>query len=281
MEAKVCMVSGSTSGIGLATVKALAQRGMQVVVVGRNAQKGRQVVESLEKETGNPLTFIQADLSVLAQVRRLADEFKKRHSRLDVLVNNVGGFFRKREQSADGIELTLALNLLGPFLLTNLLLDEIRASAAGRIVNVSSDAQRMGVLDLADLERKQKYSGMKAYAQSKLGLLLFTYELARRLEGERVTVNALHPGFVATNIGQDYGGLVKIFSPIMNMFAQSPEQGADTSVYLAAAQEVDGVSGKYFIKKKMAESAPVSYDKEIAGQLWQVCEKMTGLGVGV
>jgi NAD(P)-dependent dehydrogenase (short-subunit alcohol dehydrogenase family) len=218
-----------------------------------------------------------ADLSVQAQVRRLAQEFKRRYSRLDVLINNAGGFFMKRQLSADGIEMTFALNYLSVFLLTSLLLDTLKASAPARIVNISSDAHRRARINFEDLELERKYSGFGAYGQSKLAVALFTYELARRLEGTQVTVNALHPGFVATNLGRNNGWRIKLFAPLVKLMALSPEEGAETSIYLASSSEVAGITGKYFDKKKAVRSSLASYDETAARRLWEISAEMTGL----
>jgi NAD(P)-dependent dehydrogenase (short-subunit alcohol dehydrogenase family) len=278
MSGKTCIVTGATSGIGFATAKTLAQQGATVVAVGRNPEKGIEIVTRIRRETDNTSTeFMPADLSVQAQVRRLAQQFQSGHPRLDVLVNNVGGFFTRRQLTADGIERTFALNHLSVFLLTNLLLDTLKASAPARIVNVSSDMHKSARIDFDDLQGEHKYSGARAYAQSKLAIVLFTYELARRLEGTGVTVNALHPGFVATNLYQNSGRLIKLFTPLVKLMAKSPEEGAETSIYLATSSEVEGVTGKYFNEKQAVRSAPASYDEATAQRLWKVSAEMTGL----
>jgi len=278
MKDKICMVTGATSGIGLATAQALAQQGATVIVVGRNPEKATTTVARIRQETGNPLVkFMLADLSVQAEIRRLAREFQSRYSRLDVLVNNAGGFFLKRQLSADGIEMTLALNYLNFFLLTHLLLDTLKASAPARIVNVSSAVHKNARIDFENLQRERKYSGIGAYGQSKLAVVLFTYELARRLEGTQVTVNALHPGLVATNIAANNGWLFKLFTPLGRFIALSPKEGAQTSIYLASSPEVAGVTGKYFDKNKAAPLAATSYDQAIAQRLWEISIEMTGL----
>jgi NAD(P)-dependent dehydrogenase (short-subunit alcohol dehydrogenase family) len=279
MEGKVCLVTGATSGIGLATARGLAERGATVISVGRDAQKGARTVAQIQEQSGNPsVEFLLADLSVQAQVRDLAAEFKGRHQRLDVLINNAGGFYIKRRLSADGIEMTLALNLLAPFLLTHLLLDRLKASAPARILNVSSDMHKSARLDLEDLELAEGYSGMRAYGQSKLGLVLLTYEFARRLAGTGVTANALHPGFVDTGINQGSGCLFKAARPFIKLLAKSPEEGAETSLYLATAPEVADVSGAYFVKEEAVASAPATYDEALAQRLWAICARMTGIG---
>ncbi len=279
MSGRICLVTGATAGIGLATARALAQQGATVVGVGRNAGKGQETAARIRQETSNPaVEFLAADLSSQAEVRRVAAEFRAAHSRLDVLVNNVGAFFMQRRLSADGIEMTWALNYLGVYLLTHLLLDTLRASAPSRIVNVSSAMHQSAQLDLDDLQGEHKYSGMKAYGQSKLALVMLTYEWARRLEGTDVTVNALHPGFVATDMYRSSGGIVRLVAPIIQWMAIGPEAGAETSIYLATSHEVAGITGKYFVKKQPARSAPASYDAAAAQHLLKISDEMVGLG---
>jgi NAD(P)-dependent dehydrogenase (short-subunit alcohol dehydrogenase family) len=278
MDGRICLVTGATSGIGLATARCLAQQRATVIVVGRNRQKGEDVVAHLRQESDNPaVDLLLADLSDQTQIRQLARSFESRYPRLDVLINNAGGFFAKRQKTADGIEMTLALNFLAPFLLTNLLLSTLKASAPARIVNVSSDIHRSARIDFKDLELERRYSGQRAYGQAKLALVLFTYELARRLAGTRVTVNALHPGFVATGIGQQDGGIVKLFAPLIKLIANSPEEGAQTSVFLASSPEVAGVTGQYFKKAQAVPSGRASYQEDTARRLWEIAARMTGV----
>ena len=276
---KVCLVTGATSGIGKITATALAAQGAQVVVVGRNGPKTQGVVRGIQSETGNDAVhFLLADFTDLQQVRELAAAFKEKHSQLDVLVNNVGAFFNTREETAYGVEMTFLVNYLAPFLLTNLLLDPLLNSAPARIVNLSSNAHKYGQIDFDDLNFKHSYSGMKAYSRSKLASLLFTYELSRRLAGRGVSVNAVHPGHVATDLWRTQfpiiGPVVKWF---MGLFALSPEQGADNTIYLASSPEVEGISGKYFVKREPAQSSAASYDKEVAQRLWELSENITSL----
>jgi NAD(P)-dependent dehydrogenase (short-subunit alcohol dehydrogenase family) len=278
VSGKTCLVTGATSGIGFETARVLAQAGATVVAVGRSQERGAEAVARIRQETGNAVVeFLQADLSVQAQVRSLAQEFQRNHAPLDVLVNNAGGFFMPRRLSADGIEMTWALNYLSVYLLTELLLDTLKASAPARIVNVSSDMHRSAQLNFDDLQGARKYSGMKAYGQSKLAMVLFTYELARQLEGTGVTVNALHPGFVATNMYRSSGGMIKLMAPLIKLMATSPEAGAETSIHLATSPGVEGVTGKYFVKKQPARSAPTSYDETAGQRLMQISAEMTGL----
>lgn len=278
MKGKICLITGGTGGIGRVTAQALAQTGASVVMVARNPQKAEGVVREIREKTGNPqVDYLLGDLSVQADVRRVAAAFRERYNRLDVLINNAGLYFWKRQLSQDGIEMTFALNHLAYFLLTNLLLDMLIANAPSRIVNVSSVAHVGARLDLDDLQNKHWVFGWSVYGRSKLANLYFTYELARRLKGTGVTVNALHPGFVATNFGRSNGGIFDLVFKIGQIAAISPEQGAKTSIYLATSPEVEGVTGKYFRKCKAIPSSRISYDEEIARRLWLLSEEMTGL----
>lgn len=279
MQNRVCVVTGATAGIGEVTARELARMGARVIGVGRNAQKCADTSARIQAATGNPaVEFLVADLSSQAQVRKLAAEIGQRAPRLDVLVNNAGAFLNTRQESADGIEMTMALNHLNYFLLTHLLLDQLKAGAPARIVNVSSDAHRNGRIDFDDIEARRKFNGWRMYSQSKLANVLFTQELARRLEGARVTANSLHPGFVATQFGHGNGGLVgaglKLFQKIA---ALTPEQGAQTSLHLAASPDVEGVTGKYFSDRKQADPAPAARDQAAAERLWAWSEEKTGL----
>jgi NAD(P)-dependent dehydrogenase (short-subunit alcohol dehydrogenase family) len=278
MVEKICLVTGATSGIGLATARALAQEGATLIAVGRNAKKGAEVVAQLRQATGNPaVESMTADLSVQAQVRGLAEAFAGRYPRLDVLVNNAGGFFLLRRLSADGIEMTWALDYLSVYLLTRLLLEPLKASAAARIVTVSSDVHQGVSLDFDDLEGRRSYRNFNAYGQAKLAEIMFTYELARRLAGTRVTANALHPGVVATNIWSSSAPIVRLINPLIRLVMLSPEAGAQTSLYLATSPEVAGVTGKYFDKQRTVRSSLASYDEAAAQRLWQISAEMTGL----
>jgi retinol dehydrogenase-12 len=278
MQGTICLVTGATSGIGLVTAQALAQQGATVVLVGRNPERTTAIVSRIQQETGNPhVAYLIADLSAQAQVRQLAGEFQRRFARLDVLLNNAGAFIARRSLSVDGIEMTLALNHLAYFLLTHLLLDTLKATPAARIVNVSSDAHRKAQFDFADPQGAHRYRGWRAYCQSKLANLLFTYELARRLAGTGITANAVHPGFVATGFGHNNRGLVALGVWLAQFTALTPEQGAETLIYLATSPEVAGVTGMYFVKKHSVESSAASYDQAAAQRLWQLSAELTGL----
>ena len=276
---KTALVTGATSGIGKATAEALARQGMTVVLVARDAEKGRAVLEEIRSKSGNPtLDVLLADLSSQAAIRRLAEEFQRKYSKLHVLVNNAGGVFSARKLTVDGLEYTFAFNHLAYFLLTNLLLDTLRASAPARIVNVSSGAQGMGKINFADLQGEQRYSVQAAYSQSKLANVLFTYALARRLEGTGVTANVLHPGVVRTNFGRVETPLLwRVLFPLIDPFMLTPEKGAETAVYLATSPEVEGVSGKYFAKQKAVRSHSISYDQAVQERLWEVSAQLTHL----
>jgi NAD(P)-dependent dehydrogenase (short-subunit alcohol dehydrogenase family) len=279
MSGKTCLVTGATSGIGAVTAEALVRLGATVIIVGRDRARTEQLADRLRRETGNQAVEpLLADLSIRADVRALAAQVRERFPRLDVLINNAGAMFDPRRESADGIEMTWALNHLAYFLLTNLLLDTLKSSAPARIVNVASDAHKMARrIEFDDPEGKKRYKPFRAYAQSKLANILFTIELARRLEGTGVTANCLHPGFVATNFTTGSGLLFWIMRQSARIMAISPEAGARTTIYLAAAPEVAGVSGGYFVKQKPATPTAAARDPEAARRLWRLSEEMTGL----
>ena len=276
MKNKTCLVTGATSGIGQATAKALAQKGATVIVAGRNPELCQNTVALIQSETGNPnIHYLLANLSVQAQVRGLAAEFKSRYERLDVLVNNAAAIFFSRQVSADGIEMNFAVNHLAYFLLTNLLLETLKSNAPARIVNVASNSHRGEHLDFDNLELERGYNPGRAYGRSKLANLYFTYELSRRLKGTGVTVNAMHPGFVRTNMAANNGWLVRFFLPLVHLNSLTPEEGARTVVYLASSPDVESITGKYFVRERDVASDPVSYDETIAKRLWDVSEEMT------
>jgi len=279
MQNKICIVTGANAGIGKITAIELARHGATVVMICRNQERGEAALAEVQAESGSQqVELLLADLSVQAEVKQVAQEFKQRYDRLDVLVNNAGGIFMERTTSLDGLEMTFALNHMGYFLLTNQLLDLLKASQPARIVNVSSNAHRFGDIDLDDLQNEQKYSGFGAYGQSKLANILFTKELARQLEGTEIAVNALHPGFVKTQFGQrnKVNGLMRvlIYKVISPLFAISPEKGAETSLYLATSSEVEKVTGEYFDKKKISKVSKQANDMEVARQLWAKSQEL-------
>jgi NAD(P)-dependent dehydrogenase (short-subunit alcohol dehydrogenase family) len=279
LHGKVCLVTGSSSGIGRVTASGLAALGASIVLACRNPERGERARQEIIRESDNQDVSVGlVDLARLDSVRSFAKDFRQKFSRLDVLVNNAGIYLSKRVVTADGFEATFATNHLGHFLLTNLLLELMKASAPSRIVNVSSEAHGMGHIKFDDLQGERKYSGHKAYSQSKLANVLFTYELARRLEETRVTVNCVHPGTVRTNFARNNGGflglVVTVFAPLM----LSPEQGAKTVIWLASSPEVEHSTGKYFTKQSEVKSSKQSYDLEVAKHLWDVSRELTGLG---
>ena len=276
---KRCLITGATAGIGLVTARELARRGARVVLVGRNAEKCARIAAAIKEQTGSAhVTYLVGDLSAQKEVRRVAQEYREQYRRLDVLVNNAGAVYFDRQVSADGIEMTFALNHLGYFLLTTLLLDLIVASAPARVINVSSEAHRRVRLDFDDLENARRYSAWRAYGQSKLANLYFTYELARRIPlGTGVTVNAVHPGLVRTDFGRNNGLRATLMWALARWFAISSEAGARTSVFLAASPSVATTTGKYFVEEQERRSSAVSYDAAAAGRLWEVSEGMVGI----
>ena len=281
MAGKTCLVTGATAGIGKETALGLARLGATVVVAGRNRERCTATVEQIKAQTRNPsVDFLLADLSSLQEVRNLAGQVKEKYPRLDVLVNNAGAIMLSRHLSVDGIELTFALKHLSYFLLTNSLLDHLVASAPARIVNVSSSSHRRTRLNFDNLQFHRRYGGYRAYAQSKLANVLFSYELARRLDGSGVTVNVLHPGLVATNFLSNNGKLGQLLCFFMGLRGMNAAKGALTSIYLAGSTEVEGVTGRYFEKSREVRSAPASYDRSAAERLWQVSAEMTGLNAG-
>ncbi|HEY7340929.1 MAG TPA: SDR family oxidoreductase [Ktedonobacterales bacterium] len=280
MRGKICLITGATSGIGLVTARELAALGATVAMVGRNETKTRAAVEAIRQQTGNAeVDYLLADLSSQDAIRGVADAFQRRYGALHVLVNDAGVMLWRREEAANGLEMTFAVNHLAPFLLTNLLLDTLRASAPARVVSVASDAHMGASIPFDDLQHKQgRYQWLKVYGQTKLANIMFTYALARRLAGSGVTANALHPGVVATGIYRSTNGLFNgMTKAVMPIFALSPEKGAETSIYLASSPEVATVSGQYFYKCKPKRSSQASYDVAAQERLWQVSEQLTGL----
>jgi NAD(P)-dependent dehydrogenase (short-subunit alcohol dehydrogenase family) len=282
MAGKTCIVTGANSGIGLETARGPARMGANVVLVCRNAEKGRAALADIQRESpSSKLNLLIADMSSQASVRALAAQILEKYPRVDVLVNNAGTAIAKRALSVDGIEMTIAGNHLGAFLLTLLLLDRLKASAPSRIINVSSEAQRRAQLEMDDIQfERRKYSGIAAYGQSKVLMNACTFELARRLEGTGVTVNCLHPGVVATNIWHageaDQPLLFKLLVRIFKPFMLDSRRGAEVSLYLAASPDVAKITGEYFVKSKPAPPNPIERDSKVAAEIWQWSEKMTG-----
>ncbi len=284
LTGKTILITGATNGIGKVAALALANKGAQVVIVGRNPEKTKQVVQQVKSGSGNQaVDGLIADLSSMAQVRQLAHEFLGKYPRLHVLVNNAGAIFATRTLTVDGYERTLALNHLAYYLLANLLRDRLIASAPARIINVSSRSHEGARLDFGDLhnEHHYGYGGYRAYGQSKLANLLFTYELARHLAGTGVTVNAVHPGSVATGFGENNPGPMRVSMRIFHQFSLTPVQGADTVIYLAASAEVEGITGKYWTNRTAVASSPESYDEAAQKRLWDVSAQLTGLAQAV
>jgi NAD(P)-dependent dehydrogenase (short-subunit alcohol dehydrogenase family) len=281
LEGKTVLITGATSGIGLEAARALARLNPTLVLVSRSEARSAATAERIREESGNPrVEYLVADLSAQAQVRELAAQFQSRYDRLDVLINNAGGLFATRQLSVDGIEMTFALDHLSYFLLTNLLLDMLKDSAPSRIVNVASHAHFDAPLDFDDLQMSRGYIVWKAYDRAKFANILFTYELARRLEGTGVTVNALHPGIVRTNIGKSANWFIGAFWNVYTRVTGglTPAEGARTTIYLAASPDVEGVSGKYFDEKQqITPSDPATYDEDAARRLWKVSAEMVGL----
>lgn len=269
MNGKVVLVTGSTDGIGKQTAHIIASRGARVLLHGRNTTKAEMVREQIRRTTGNTrLQFIPAELSSAQEIRRLGDLIREGHNHLDVLINNAGTFERDRKVTGDGLETTFAVNYLSQFRLVHELLDLLKRSASGRIVNVASAAHwNARTMDWRLLQGEERYDGFRAYAQSKLAVVLFTYALARRLEGTGVTANCLHPGVIKTKLLRagfgDHPG-------------ETPEKGARTSVYLALSPEVEGISGRYFVECKPVQSSPTSRNLELQEELWRISEELNG-----
>jgi NAD(P)-dependent dehydrogenase (short-subunit alcohol dehydrogenase family) len=287
MKGRIYVITGSNSGIGKETAIGLAKMGATIVMVVRDQERGEKARTEIVKQTGNnSVDLMICDLSSMSSIRHFAEEFKKKYDRLDVLINNAGAVFNKREVTPEGFERTLAVNYLGPFLLTHELMDVLKSSAPSRIINVSSGLAKDGKVDLDDLQSEKNYPRTKAYSRrhapvydnAKLMVMMFTYELARRLKGSGVTVNVLMPGFTATNLGKSSGSLTSsIMFTMVRPMQQSAKKGAETSVYLASSNEVKDITGKCFTKKKETKTCPASYDEELQKRLWSKTESMLGL----
>lgn len=281
MKGKISLITGSTSGIGKATAASLAAKGAVVIIVGRNENKGEVVVEEIKSKMHNDnIFFEECDLADQSSINDFAYRINKNYPKIDVLINNAGCFTEKIQYTNDGIEAQFGVNHIAHFLLTHLLIPSLNKSDAARIINVSSDAHYRGTINFADLYFQEKYSAIKAYAQSKLANVLFTYELDRKLKASNkhnITVNALHPGeiktrFVEKNNNKLFGSFWKLAKPLM----QSIEKGAQTSVFLASAKQMEGISGQYWSKMKLKKSVKESYDKQVADRLWNVSRVLCG-----
>ena len=278
MNGRICLVTGANSGIGRTAALGLAKTGATVIMVCRDRDRGEAArLDIVAQSRNDSIDLMLADLSSQSAIRNLADQFRQKYDGLHVLLNNAGSLMSRRTTTEDGFETTFAVNHLGYFLLTLSLIDILKASAPSRIVNVSSSTHRMGTIRFDDLQLENGYRGYRAYSQSKLANVLFTYELARRLEGTSVAVNCLHPGTVRTNLFKGVSGPVGAYLNLLKPLMKSTNRGAETAVYLACSPEVEGVTGKYFINKKPAKSSSRSHDEAIAQRLWEVSCQLTGL----
>lgn len=276
-EERICLITGADSGIGKAVAKLLAQLDITLLLVSRNHVRGERAVKEIGADCNADLFLFIADLSSQESIRNLAKKIKERFKRIDVLINNAGARFSGRHITIDGIEATFAVNYLSRFLLTNLLLDLLKESEQGRIINVSGEYHRKGKINFNDLNLKENYSAFTASAQSKLADILYTYSLAEKLKNTNITANCMHPGSVATNIiysDPDAGAGIKFLYAVSALFLSKPEKSAETVIYLATSQNVSSITGKYFINKKAVESSPLSYDKELGSKLWEVSEDL-------
>jgi retinol dehydrogenase-12 len=278
MQGKTVLITGANQGIGKASAIALAKLGAKLVLVCRNADKARAAVADVKRAGAKEVDLLVGDMGSQADIRRVAAEFKSKHDRLDVLLNNAGVLVPSRHTTVDGLEETFAVNHLGYFLMTSALLDVVKASAPSRIVNVSSEAHRRSKMHWDDLQFETSgYSTFAAYGQSKLANILFTRELARRLAGTRVTTNSLHPGVIASGFGQTYGGVVRFLVKLGRPFMITPEEGARTSVYLASSPSVEGITGKYFDKSKERQPSRAALEEGAPERLWAISEELTAL----
>ena len=277
MKGRICMITGANSGVGKATAIGLAKMGATIVMVCRNKEKGEKASDDIKRESNNKsVDLMLVDLSSQKAIHQFVKDFKEKYKCLDVLINNAGVNLSKRILTEDGIETSLAVNYLAPFLLCNLLFDSLKASKSARIVNVASSVQAKSI-DFDNLNGEKHYRQMKAYSTSKLALIIFTYEFARRFDGNGVTINCLHPGYVRTNMIRNFRKFVKYFFPFISLFVKSPKRGAKTSIYCASSSDIEGASGKYFKKRKEAKSVKASYDEELAKHLWDISIELTNL----
>ncbi len=278
MQDKICLVTGANSGIGKVTALALARKGATVVMVCRSRDRGEAARADITTRSGNEsVNLLIADLSSQRAIRQVAEEFCRRYERLDALVNNAGTILGTRRVTEDGLEATFALNHLSYFLLTNLLIEVLKASTPSRIVNVGSASHERATIDFDELQSESRYDCRRAYAVSKLANVLFTYELARRLEGTGVTANCVHPGSVATTINKEAEPWVRLAWTLMRPVLLTPERGSETVIHLASSPELEGMTGKYFIKKTPVPSSAESYSLDAARRLWEVSADLTKL----
>jgi NAD(P)-dependent dehydrogenase (short-subunit alcohol dehydrogenase family) len=275
----VVLITGGNSGMGKATAVELARLGAKVVILCRNKERGEKALEQIKLESNSDnIDLMFCDLGDLDNIRKFAKEFSEKYKKLNILINNAGVIVPKRQETKNGYELQFGVNHLGHFLLTNLLLDNLKLGAPSRIVNVASGAHKIGKIYFEDVNLTNNYTLIKAYGQSKLANILFTYELSERLKDSNITVNCLHPGAVATQMGIDRKtGFGTLITKALKPFFQTPGQGAETAIFLATSDEVGGVTGKYFCKKKAIKSSQSSYNKEMAERLWAMSAEMTGL----
>lgn len=279
MKERVCIVTGSNSGIGKETALALANMEAKVVMVVRNREQGEVARDDVIERSGkSSIDLMICDLASMGSIRQFTEAFKNKYGRLHVLINNAGAVFYDRQITVDGFERTIAVNYVAPFFLTNELLPLLQASAPSRVINLTSGLHTSGKIDFDDLQSGKHYDGMSAYRNAKLMVVMFTYELARRLEGTGVTVNVVHPSFAATNLGKNTESRrASLMFKLMRPFQISAKKAAETSVYLASSPEVEGVTGKYFRRKQEAISSPVTYDRQMQKRLWDVTVELLGL----
>lgn len=275
MKGKICLITGANSGIGKATAIGLAKMGASIIMVCRNQERGERALKYIKSKSNNEsIELMLVDLSSQKAIHQFVQEFKEKYNKLDVLINNAGVNLSKQTLTEDGIETTFAVNYLATFLLSNLLFDSLVAGQPARIVNVASSVQAKSI-DFDNINGEKHYGQMKAYSLSKLAIVLFTYEFARRFGGNGVTINCLHPGYIRTNMIRNFRKFVKYFFPLISLFVKSPKRGAKTSIYCASSPNLEGVSGKYFKKRKEAKTVRVSYDEELAKKLWDLSVELT------
>jgi len=285
MRGKVVLITGANRGIGKETTKAIARKGATIVMACRNLAMAQPVCEAIRTESGNPqIEVMHLDLASLSSIREFAKQFCQKHQQLNVLFNNAGVLCLKREETLDGFEKTMGINYFGHFLLTRLLLSVLEQTPEARIINVSSIAHLWGRIDLSDVNFQKSYQGMKAYARSKLALVLFTQELAERLQGTNVTANSLYPGLAETemwNLLPEHKWYQAILRVVERLILVSEQEGAQTGIYLACSDEVKGITGKYFYKKRAKITSGRCKDIRLQKELWQLSEKLTGLSDAV